>query len=110
MWAIRRTPAIPSGYAPPRPAVWPRLRVRMARYIPEEIEAYSERYTSAQADLFDRLDAETRETQQAPQMMVGHVEGAFLAFLVAMTNAKRVVEGGTFTGWASTPMARGLSP
>ena len=82
----------------------------MARYIPEEIEAYSERYTSAQADLFDRLDAETRETQQAPQMMVGHVEGAFLAFLVAMTNATRVVEVGTFTGWSSIAMARALPP
>ncbi len=82
----------------------------MARYIPEEIEAYSERYTSAQLDLFDRLDAETRETQQAPQMMVGHVEGAFLAFLVAMTNAKRVVEVGTFTGWSSIAMARALPP
>jgi len=82
----------------------------MARYIPEEIEAYSERYTSAQADLFDRLDAETRETQQSPQMMVGHVEGAFLAFLVAMTNAKRVVEVGTFTGWSSIAMARALPP
>jgi caffeoyl-CoA O-methyltransferase len=82
----------------------------MARYIPEEIEAYSERYTSAQLDLFDRLDAETRETQQAPQMMVGHVEGAFLAFLVAMTNAQRVVEVGTFTGWSSIAMARALPP
>ena len=82
----------------------------MARYIPEEVEAYSERYTSAQLDLFDRLDAETRETQQAPQMMVGRVEGAFLAFLVAMTNAQRVVEVGTFTGWSSIAMARALPP
>jgi caffeoyl-CoA O-methyltransferase len=82
----------------------------MARYIPEEIEAYSDRYTSAKVDLFDRLDAETRETQQAPQMMVGHVEGAFLAFLVAMTNAQRVVEVGTFTGWSSIAMARALPP
>lgn len=82
----------------------------MARYVPDEVEAYSDRYTTAQADLFDRLDAETRETQQAPQMMVGHVEGAFLGFLVAMTNAKRVVEVGTFTGWSSIAMARALPP
>ena len=53
----------------------------MARYVPEEIEAYAERYTSARADLFDRLGAETRATQTAPQMMVGPIEGAFLAFL-----------------------------
>ena len=82
----------------------------MGRYVPDEIEAYAERYTSVQAELFDRLGAETRETQQNPQMMVGHIEGAFLAFLVAMTNAKRVVEVGTFTGWSSIAMAGALPP
>lgn len=82
----------------------------MARYIPDEVEAYSERYTSARTELFDRLGAETRETQDAPQMMVGHVEGAFLSFLVSMTQAKRVVEVGTFTGWSSIAMAGALPP
>jgi caffeoyl-CoA O-methyltransferase len=42
--------------------------------------------------------------------MVGHLEGAFLAFLVSMTNAKRVVEVGTFTGWSSIAMAGALPP
>jgi caffeoyl-CoA O-methyltransferase len=80
----------------------------MARYIPDEVEAYAERYTSAQPELFDRLGEETRATQSAPQMMVGAIEGAFLAFLVAMTGARRVVEVGTFTGWSSIAMARAL--
>ena len=82
----------------------------MARYIPDEVEAYSERYTSASVELFDRLGAETRETQDAPQMMVGHVEGAFLSFLVSMTQANLVVEVGTFTGWSSIAMAGALPP
>ncbi len=82
----------------------------MGRFVPDEVEEYAARYTSAQAELFDRLGAETRETQQAPQMMVGHLEGAFLAFLVAMTNAKRIVEVGTFTGWSSIAMAGALPP
>lgn len=82
----------------------------MGRFVPDEVEAYAARYTSAQSDLFDRLDAETRTTQQSPQMMVGHIEGAFLAFLVAMTNAKRIVEVGTFTGWSSIAMAGALPP
>ena len=82
----------------------------MGRFVPDEVEEYAARYTSAQAELFDRLGAETRETQQSPQMMVGHIEGAFLAFLVAMTNAKRVVEVGTFTGWSSIAMAGALPP
>ena len=83
----------------------------MARYIPDEIEAYSERFTTAgRLDLFDRLGAETRETQTAPQMMVGVVEGAFLSFLVAFAQASRVLEVGTFTGWSSIAMARALPP
>jgi caffeoyl-CoA O-methyltransferase len=82
----------------------------MARYIPDEVEAYAERYTTARADVFDRLGVETKETQDAPQMMVGTIEGAFLSFLVAMTQAKRVLEIGTFTGWSAIAMARALSP
>ena len=81
----------------------------MARYIPDEIEAYSERFTTAgRLELFDRLGAETRETQTAPQMMVGVVEGAFLSFLVSFAQASRVLEVGTFTGWSSIAMAHAL--
>ena len=79
-------------------------------YVPEEVEAYAERYTTARADLFDRLGEETRATQQSPQMMVGTVEGAFLSFLVTMTKAVRVLEVGTFTGWSSIAMAGALPP
>ena len=82
----------------------------MSPYVPENVEAYAERYTTARADLFDRLGEETRATQTAPQMMVGTVEGAFLSFLVTMTNAMRVLEVGTFTGWSSIAMARALPP
>ena len=82
----------------------------MARYIPDEVEAYAERYTSARADVFERLGAETNETQDSPQMMVGVIEGAFLSFLVGMTQAKRVLEVGTFTGWSAIAMARALPP
>jgi len=82
----------------------------MSPYVPEEVEAYAERYTTAGWDGFGRLADETRATQSAPQMMVGDVEGAFLSFLVAMTNAKRIVEVGTFTGWSSIAMARALPP
>jgi caffeoyl-CoA O-methyltransferase len=82
----------------------------MARYIPDEVEAYAERYSTARADVFERLGAETEETQDAPQMMVGTIEGAFLAFLVGMTRATRVLEVGTFTGWSAIAMARALPP
>jgi caffeoyl-CoA O-methyltransferase len=80
----------------------------MGRYVPDEIEAYAERYTSARWNVFDRLGAETEATQENHGMMVGVLEGAFLSFLVFMTRARRVLELGTFTGWSSIAMARAL--
>jgi caffeoyl-CoA O-methyltransferase len=82
----------------------------MGRYVPDEIEEYAERYTSARWDVFDRLGAETEETQRNHGMMVGVLEGAFLSFLVHMTRPGRVLELGTFTGWSSIAMARALPP
>jgi len=82
----------------------------MGRYVPDEIEEYAERYTSARWDVFGRLGAETEATRDDHVMMVGAVEGAFLSFLVRMTRATRVLELGTFTGWSSIAMARALPP
>jgi caffeoyl-CoA O-methyltransferase len=82
----------------------------MGRYVPDDIEAYAERYTTARWDVFDRLGDETRSTQDDHGMMVGVLEGAFLNFLVFLTRAKRVLEVGTFTGWSSIAMARALPP
>jgi caffeoyl-CoA O-methyltransferase len=82
----------------------------MGRYVPDEIEAYAERYTTARWDVFDRLGDETRSTQDDHGMMVGLLEGAFLNFLVYLKQPKRVLEVGTFTGWSSIAMARALPP
>jgi caffeoyl-CoA O-methyltransferase len=82
----------------------------MGRYVPDEIEAYAERYTTARAEVFDRLAAETEATQKNHGMMVGLIEGAFLSFLVYMAKARRVLELGTFTGWSTIAMARALPP
>jgi predicted O-methyltransferase YrrM len=60
--------------------------------------------------LFERLAAETRERMSAPQMMVGPIEGRFLALLVRLAGARRVLELGTFTGWSSIAMASALPP
>ena len=71
-------------------------------------DEYAERHTTPSGDLFERLAAETREKTDIPQMMVGEVEGRFLEFLVRATGARRVLELGTFTGYSSLSMARGL--
>lgn len=82
----------------------------MTPYIPDDIQAYAERHTTPQPEVFDRLAEETRATQPAAGMMVGHHEGAFLSFLVTLQRPQRVLEIGTFTGWSSIAMALALPP
>ena len=77
--------------------------------VEPKVEQYAEEHTTPSGDLFDRLAAETREKTEIPQMMVGRVEGKFLEFLVRSTGAMQVLELGTFTGYSSTSMARGLT-
>ena len=43
-------------------------------------------------------------------MSVGPLEGAFLRFLVALKQPRRVLEIGVFTGWSSIEMATALPP
>jgi caffeoyl-CoA O-methyltransferase len=82
----------------------------MAFIVQEDVEQYAAEHTTPVDELFDRLAEETRERFEAPQMMVGLLEGRFLQFLVRLTGAQNVLEFGTFTGWSSISMASGLPP
>ena len=81
----------------------------MAFIVNEQVEEYAAEHTTQLGELFDRLAAETREKTTAPQMMVGRIEGGFLAALVRLTGAKRILELGTFTGYSSISMASALA-
>jgi predicted O-methyltransferase YrrM len=76
--------------------------------VDERLERYAEEHSTPPDELFRRLAEETRATQEAPQMMVGSLEGRFLAYLVRLSRARRVLELGTFTGWSSIAMASAL--
>ena len=78
--------------------------------VDPRVEEYAEAHSTPNGELFDRLAAETREKTTAPQMMVGLLEGAFLAFLIRSLGARRVLELGTFTGYSSISMALALPP
>ncbi len=77
-------------------------------WIDEAIERYAEEHSTPAPALFERLAEETRATQNAPQMMVGQLEGAFLSFVVGLERPRLVLEIGTFTGWSSIAMASAL--
>src|SRR5947208_13566850 len=80
----------------------------MSFIVEPRVEEYAEAHSSPNAELFERLAAETREKSDAPQMMVGLLEGQFLGALVRSQRAKRILELGTFTGYSSISMALAL--
>ena len=82
----------------------------MAFIVEPQVEEYAEAHTTPDGELFERLAEETRAKTTAPQMMVGRIEGRFLATLVALSGARRILEFGTFTGYSSISMASALPP
>jgi caffeoyl-CoA O-methyltransferase len=82
----------------------------MSFVVEPRIEEYAEEHTSPDGKLFERLAEETRAKTSAPQMMVGRIEGRFLALLVRLRGARRILELGTFTGYSSISMASALPP
>jgi caffeoyl-CoA O-methyltransferase len=74
------------------------------------IEAYAVEHTTPEPAWFATLAEETRAGTRAPTMMVGTLEGRFLAALVAMLRPRLVLEIGTFTGYSALSMAETLPP
>jgi caffeoyl-CoA O-methyltransferase len=82
----------------------------MSFVVESGVEEYAAAHSSPNGELFERLAAETTEKSEAPQMMVGLLEGQFLGALVRSMHAKRILELGTFTGYSSISMALALPP
>ncbi|MEO7118549.1 MAG: class I SAM-dependent methyltransferase [Candidatus Limnocylindrales bacterium] len=74
------------------------------------VEGYATEHTSAEPTRLTDLAQATRGFSDAPQMMVGRLEGRFLKMLVAATGARHVLEIGTFTGYSALSMAEALPP
>ena len=82
----------------------------MSFVVPAEIDAYAEAHTTPHDELLAELAAETHATLPSPRMLTGRVEGRFLELLVHASGARRVLEIGTYSGYASLSMAAALPP
>jgi caffeoyl-CoA O-methyltransferase len=76
--------------------------------IDPEALAYAEAHATAPSAHLTAVDESTRADFPGWGMMVGRQEGRFLELLVFATQATRVLEIGTFTGYSSIAMAAGL--
>lgn len=74
----------------------------------EELERYIRLHSSPEDELLAELESESNMRVVQPQMVSGHVQGKFLEMLTRMIAPRRVLEIGTFTGYATLCFAAGL--
>jgi len=78
--------------------------------VDPRVEQYAVEHTTPEPEWFAAVADNTRERTTAPGMMVGTLEGRFLAAVVAMLRPALVLEIGTFTGYSALSMAEALPP
>tara|TARA_B100001175_G_scaffold292420_1_gene278226 strand:- start:11 stop:652 length:642 start_codon:yes stop_codon:yes gene_type:complete len=77
-------------------------------FLDKKIEEYAFNHTSYEGNLLKRLEEETYEKLEIPQMTTGRIEARFLKLLARLVGAKRILEIGTFAGYSALSMAEAL--
>jgi caffeoyl-CoA O-methyltransferase len=78
-------------------------------YTSAILDQYVSSHASAEDPLLAELNRETYLKVQMPQMLSGHVQGLFLETISRMIQPRRILEIGTFTGYAAICLAKGLT-
>ena len=81
-------------------------------YVPiaEEIEAYALDHSDAEPPLLARLNRDAHVKLWRPRMIAGHLQGRALKMCCRMMRPKRLLEIGTYTGYATFCLAEGTDP
>ena len=66
-------------------------------------------YCEPENQLLQQIDRETNLKVLMPRMISGHYQGRVLSMLSKMVSPKRILEIGTFTGYATLCLAEGLA-
>jgi predicted O-methyltransferase YrrM len=77
--------------------------------IPEELNQYLLATCEPEPALLKKIDRETQLEVLMPRMVSGHLQGRVLSMLSKLIQPKRILEIGTFTGYATLCLAEGLS-
>lgn len=64
--------------------------------------------SSNRDDMLYQLERETNLKTLAPQMISGHLQGLFFEMLVQLLQPRYAIEVGTFTGYATLSLAKGI--
>ena len=78
-------------------------------FITDELQQYIDDHSMEESDLLKALDRETHQKVLQPRMLSGSYQGRLLALLAKMIGPKKILEVGTYTGYATLCMAEGLT-
>ncbi len=73
--------------------------------------SFCRRYSSGESEVLQQLRKETEDSypEAAARMISGPLQGKFLSLLATISQAKHVLELGTFTGYATIALAEGVA-
>jgi len=77
--------------------------------INDDLQELLLNYCEPESDLLKNIDRETNLKVLMPRMLSGHYQGRVLSMLSKMVSPKRILEIGTFTGYATICLAEGLT-
>ena len=78
-------------------------------FIPEALDDYAVKHTSAEPELLARLSRETFLKILQPRMLSGHYQGRLLSMISKLVKPRRILEVGTYTGYSALCLAEGLA-
>jgi predicted O-methyltransferase YrrM len=76
---------------------------------PDALQHYADQHTSPEPPLLAQLTRETHVQLLMPRMSSGHAQGRLLSLLSHLQQPRRILEIGTFTGYAALCLAEGLA-
>ena len=74
-----------------------------------EMDRYLENHASTEPEILKRLRKETFQKTTQPHMISGYQQGRLLSILSKMLKPEKILEIGTFTGYATLCLAEGLA-
>jgi caffeoyl-CoA O-methyltransferase len=78
--------------------------------LTEGLQTYLEQHCEPEPELLRYINRETHLKVPMPRMLSGHYQGRVLTFLSKLISPTRILEIGTFTGYATLCLAEGLAP
>jgi predicted O-methyltransferase YrrM len=77
--------------------------------LPDDLQEYLDNHCEPEPEALQTINRETYLKVLKPHMLSGHYQGRVLSFLSKMMQPKRILEIGTFTGYATICLAEGLT-